>query len=254
MALGQRDASVLRRFEEFCALEGLRFDRSLDDAHVVEAFLTVSCSTLRAHSLGTYRSTLRRLGRAPRTTREFPASPAPPPYGTRDLAALWSRARHQASRARVTNATVLLATMVGAGLRPREVAWLRGSDVLYSNGRVVVVVPSARLTALVPVSGPARACLRASPVNDAATSFARTRPCATPRTSSVRSRPRSWATPARSCSRVDAVARRSSALIWRMTRRCASSAPSRVSSTSSRWRATRATCRVRPRRRRSYAP
>jgi integrase len=160
MALGQRDASVLRRFEEFCALEGLRFDRSLDDAHVVEAFLTVSCSTLRAHSLGTYRSTLRRLGRAPRTTREFPASPAPPPYGTRDLAALWSRARHQASRARVTNATVLLATMVGAGLRPREVAWLRGSDVLYSNGRVVVVVRErAASPRLVPVSEPSASVL-----------------------------------------------------------------------------------------------
>ncbi|MHB8440394.1 MAG: hypothetical protein ACYDD4_14735 [Acidimicrobiales bacterium] len=152
MALGQRDASVLRRFEEFCALEGLRVDRSLGDADVVEAFLTISCSTLRAHSLGTYRSTLRRLGGAPPTNREFPASLAPPPYSEHDLVALWSRAQHQGSRARIDNATVLLAAMLGAGLRPREVAHLRGADVLRSRGRVRVRVRADGR--LVPVEGP----------------------------------------------------------------------------------------------------
>ncbi|MHB2028475.1 MAG: hypothetical protein ACYCPT_06625 [Acidimicrobiales bacterium] len=69
MTLGQRDASVLRRFEEFCALEGLSADRALENGNVVEAFLTINCSTLRAHSLGTYRSTLRRLGDASPTPR-----------------------------------------------------------------------------------------------------------------------------------------------------------------------------------------
>ena len=96
IALGQRDASVLRRFEHFCALEGLRVDRSLEDADVVEAFLSISCSSLRAHSLGTYRSTLRRIGGAPPTPRGFPASLAPPPYSEPDLVALWARASHQA--------------------------------------------------------------------------------------------------------------------------------------------------------------
>ncbi len=152
MALGQRDASVLRRFEEFCALEGLRVDRALADAHVVEAFLTISCSTLCAHSLGTYRSTLRRLGGAPRTPRAFSASLAPAPYSERDLAALWSRARSQASAARIANATVLLAAMVGAGLRPREVAHLRAPDVLRSRGRVRVRV-RGNPSRLVPVEG-----------------------------------------------------------------------------------------------------
>lgn len=140
MGLGQRDASVLRRFEGFCALEGLSFDRALDDSDVIETFLTISCSTLCAHSRGTYRSTLRRLGGAPPTTRGFPASVAPAPYDDRDLAGLWARTCHQGSRARIANATVLLAATLGAGLRPRELAHLRAPDVLYSKGRVRVHV------------------------------------------------------------------------------------------------------------------
>lgn len=150
MTLGQRDASVLRRFEEFCALEGLTVDRALENGDVVEAFLTISCSTLRAHSLGTYRSTLRRLGGVSRTPRGFAASLAPAPYHERDLAALWSRARSQGNERRVANATVLLCAMVGAGLRPRELAHLRGSDVLRSNGRVSVRVLGATAR-LVPI-------------------------------------------------------------------------------------------------------
>jgi integrase len=152
VALGQRDASVLRRFEAFCALEGLRVASALADGDAVEAFLTIGCSTLRAHSLGTYRSTLRRLGGSPLTSRGFPASVAPAPYGTRDLAALWSRANHQGSRARIANATVLLATTLGAGLRPRELAHLRGSDVLHSKGRVRVRV-RADTARVVPLEG-----------------------------------------------------------------------------------------------------
>ena len=35
MGLDQRDASVLRRFEHFCAVEGLTFDGAFHDAHVV---------------------------------------------------------------------------------------------------------------------------------------------------------------------------------------------------------------------------
>jgi len=151
MALGQRDASVLRRFEEFCALEGLNVEAALEDADVIEAFLSIGCSSLGAHSLGTYRSTLRRLGGASRTTRGFAASLAPAPYRERDLAALWARANHQASRARVANATVLLATTLGAGLRPRELAHLRDCDVEVGAKEVSVRVRGDGR--LVPVEG-----------------------------------------------------------------------------------------------------
>jgi len=149
VALGQRDASVLRRFEEFCALEGLRVDRALEGSDVIEAFLTIGCSTLRAHSRGTYRSTLRRLGGAPPTTRGFPASLAPAPYGEADLAALWSRANHQTSRTRIANATVALAGQRDYLFRPNasvrdtknlvgEIAASLGGDaddVTLSSGR-----------------------------------------------------------------------------------------------------------------------
>jgi integrase len=156
MGLGERDASVLRRFEGFCALEGLSVDGALHDGEVVEAFLSISCSRLRAHSLGTYRSTLRRLG-VTRTARPFPASFAPAPYGERDLAALWSRARSQGSERRIANATVLLAGLVGAGLRPRELAWLRGGDVLRSREHVSVRVGADGR--LVPVQEPSSSVL-----------------------------------------------------------------------------------------------
>jgi len=119
--------------------------------HVVEAFLLIGCSTLSAHSLGTYRSTLRRIGGAPQTTRGFRASPVPAPYDDRDLAGLWARANHQTSRARIDNATVLLAAMVGAGLRPRELAHLHGSDVVCASGRVALRVAGAS-SRRVPVS------------------------------------------------------------------------------------------------------
>jgi hypothetical protein len=152
VALDQRDASVLRRFEAFCALEGLRVASALEDGDVVEAFLTIGCSTLRAHSLGTYRSTLRRLGGSPSTSRGFPASVAPAPYGARDVTALWARATHQASPARIDNAAVLLAATLGAGLRPRELAHLRATDVLHSQGRVTVRVRT-NTARLVPVEG-----------------------------------------------------------------------------------------------------
>lgn len=137
MPLTQRDASVLRRFEGFCAREGLRV--ALDDDGVVEAFLTISCSGLRPHTLGTYRSTLRRLGPT-RGAGEYCASPAPPPYDSAEVAALWSIVRHQKSELRVTNATVLLCATIGAGLRARELAHLLAGDVTHARGRTSVAV------------------------------------------------------------------------------------------------------------------
>jgi len=141
VVLGQRDASVLRRFEDFCALEGFGPpDQTLHNGDVIEAFLAVGCRGLAPHSLGTYRSTLCRLGRARRTTSEFCASFAPPPYDELESAALWSMAQHQSSDLRIANATVLVATLIGAGLRPRELAHLRASDVVRSRARVRVIV------------------------------------------------------------------------------------------------------------------
>ena len=143
MVLGQRDTSVLRRFEEFCALEGLRPELALRDAYAIEAFLQIGCPDLAPHTLGTYRSVLRRVGGAGCTARRFPASPAPRPYDTFDVATLWSRAQHQSSERRVANATVLLATTLGAGLRPGELARLRERDVVRDKGRTLIELGGA---------------------------------------------------------------------------------------------------------------
>jgi len=157
MVLGQRDASVLRRFEEFCALEGLRSTLALRDAYAIEVFLQVGCSGLAPHTLGTYRSVLRRLGGAGPTSRRFPASPAPRPYDEFDVAALWSRAQHQSSERRIANATVLLAATLGAGLRPGELARVRDRDVAGDRERTLIEVRGAHpraIAVLHPYAGP----------------------------------------------------------------------------------------------------
>jgi hypothetical protein len=141
--LSQRDASVLGRFRAFCALEGVALE--LSDPALIEAFLTIGCAHLAPHSLGTYRSVLVRLGRCSyRAARRFAASGAPAPYNATDVSALWSMANSQSSRGRVRRAKVLLSSMLGAGLRPRELAALDAGDVTTGAGRVNVFVGGPR--------------------------------------------------------------------------------------------------------------
>jgi len=152
MALSPRDASVLRRFEDFCTLEGLRPEAALHEAPVIEAFLSIGCRDLAAHSLGTYRATLGRLSGA-RTTGSFPASLAPAPYDTAEVAGLWSMAHHQRSARRVEDALVAVATLLGAGLRPGELSVLVAADVRRRRGQVRVMV-RGRTPRVVPVLAP----------------------------------------------------------------------------------------------------
>jgi integrase len=137
--LSQRDASVLGRFGAFCALEGVAPD--LGDPALIEAFLAIGCAHLAPHSLGTYRSVLVRLGRcAYRSGRALSASGAPLPYTSAEVAALWSMAGGQSSEGRVARAKVVLCTMLGAGLRPGELAALECSEVKARAGVVTVFV------------------------------------------------------------------------------------------------------------------
>jgi hypothetical protein len=144
--LSQRDRSVLGRFEGFCALEGLGSPATaLGDGACVEAFLAIGCRGLVPHSLGTYRSVLVRLGGGSAAGAcGFPGSPAPRPYTRLEVAALWSMASHQASARRITNAKILLASMLGAGLHPGELARLNGTDVQCSGTTTSVVVAGGR--------------------------------------------------------------------------------------------------------------
>jgi hypothetical protein len=139
--LSHRDRSVLGRFGAFCAQEGLGpVAAAIEDQAVIEAFLALGCRSLVPHSLCTYRSVLVRLsGTAYPSPGRFPGSLAPRPYGAADVAALWSMARHQSSTLRITNATVLLASMLGAGLHPGELARLMPGDVSRRGATTIAV-------------------------------------------------------------------------------------------------------------------
>lgn len=143
--LSQRDASVLRRFEAFCALEGLGPPAdALAEAAGIEAFLALSCAHLAPHSLGTYRSVLQRLGGTrPLGVTRCPGSAASRPYAGAEVAAIWSMAQSQSSALRIANATVLLSATLGAGLHPGEVARLCGTDVVRRRGITTVEVAGA---------------------------------------------------------------------------------------------------------------
>ncbi|HEY1829006.1 MAG TPA: hypothetical protein VGG38_02055 [Acidimicrobiales bacterium] len=137
---------MLGRFEGFCALEGLPAPATaLGDGACIEAFLAIGCAGLVPHSLGTYRSVLRRLGGGSvAEARGFSGSPAPRPYSRFEVTALWSMASHQPSARRITKAKVLLASMLGAGLHPGELARLKGTDVHCAGTTTSVVVAGPR--------------------------------------------------------------------------------------------------------------
>jgi hypothetical protein len=144
--LSQRDRSVLGRFGAFCAQEELGPPAAaLRNAAIIEAFMAIGCSGLAPHSRGTYRSVLFRHGASTYPSpHQFPASSAPRPYGSSEIAALWSMARHQSSALRISNATVLLASMLGAGLHPGELARLAARHVQRHGGTTCVVVAGSR--------------------------------------------------------------------------------------------------------------
>lgn len=151
----QRDEFVRRLFGSFCAREGLdEVAATRRDEATVEAFLALECRGLRAHSVGTYRSVLVRESAAKSADRSrYSGSPAPAPYSDVEIAALFAVARSQSSELRVRNALVLLATTLGAGLRPRELAHLQNADVAVVDGECHVLVRGPR-PRLVPVLAP----------------------------------------------------------------------------------------------------
>jgi hypothetical protein len=144
--LSQRDRSVLGRFGAFCAQEGLGPVRSaIEDGAVIEAFLAIGCGGLVPHSVGTYRSVLARLGGTVHPlSGGFPGSSAPRPYSSSDVVALWSMARDQSSTLRIENAMVLLASMLGAGLHPGELARLSSGDVARRGAVTTLAIGGAR--------------------------------------------------------------------------------------------------------------
>ena len=149
--LSQRDASVGRRLEHFCAAQGLEVSAS---AEVAEAFVVGGLAGRAPATKGTYRSVLRRMaaGARPTVATTFGGSPAPPPYSGPERAELSCVACAQRSAWRRSSALVLLALGIGAGLRAGELAAATGADVVAGHDGVGIRIggPQPRV---VPVTG-----------------------------------------------------------------------------------------------------
>ena len=115
------------------------------DYDVVEAFCVRGCAGRASSTRGTYRSVLYRLagqvhGEPGQRATPFAGAKAPAPYSAAERAGLAAAARAQRDPATRSSALAMVVFGVGAGLRPGELAALRGSDVTRGGGRVVVHV------------------------------------------------------------------------------------------------------------------
>lgn len=148
-----RARSVLALLARFAAGQGVPASpRWLLDYDVVEAFCVRGCAGLASSTRGTYRSVLYRLaapvhGVPGQRGTPFPGSKAPAPYSPGERAELASIARAQRDPARGASALAMVVFGIGAGLRPGELAALRGADVARAGGQVVVhvICPAPRV-------------------------------------------------------------------------------------------------------------
>ncbi len=146
-------ATAARGLSRFARTRGIPASREfLLDYDVIEAFCVAGLAGRASSTRGTYRSALYRLARPVHGEPGQRATPcagarAPAPYspaGRAELAAIAAAQRDPAGRA---SALTLVVFGIGAGLRPGELAALRGSDVIRHGRRVSVHVsgPAARV-------------------------------------------------------------------------------------------------------------
>ena len=141
-----RARSVLGLLARFASGQGVPASPAwLLDYDVVEAFCVRGCAGRASSTCGTYRSVLYQLagqvhGPPGQRATPFAGAKAPPPYSPDERAALTAAARAQRDPAKRSSALAMVVFGVGAGLRPGELAALRGGDVTRGGGRVVVRV------------------------------------------------------------------------------------------------------------------
>jgi integrase len=150
-----RGSTALRHRYVLGALGAFCQDQGLGAAPLghglVEAFVALGLPGRAPSTQGTYRSVLRRdLAGKPPWAGRFPPSPAARPYSSQEIAELFSLASSQRSHWRRSSALSFLALGIGAGLRPGELAAVRGDDISSEHEPVVVRVAAKRL---VPVVG-----------------------------------------------------------------------------------------------------
>jgi len=137
---------VIRSLRAFGAARGLPASAAcLLDYDVIEAFCVAGLRGRTASTRGTYRSLLYALAgevHGPPSCRATPfaGAKAPPPYSRDERAGLISAARAQNGLAKRSSALAMVAAGIGAGLRPGELAALRGAHVVRAGGSVVTRV------------------------------------------------------------------------------------------------------------------
>jgi integrase len=152
-----RARSVLALLARFAAGQGVPASPQwLLDYDVVEAFCVRGCAGRAPATCGTYRSVLYQLARrvhGPPGQRAtpFPGAGAPVPYSAPERAELAALAAAQRDPAKRSSALAMVVFGIGAGLRPGELAALRGSDVTR-HGRQVVIDITAGAGRVVPVA------------------------------------------------------------------------------------------------------
>ena len=141
-----RARSVLGLLAGFAAGQGVPASPAgLLDYDVAEAFCVRGCAGRASSTRGTYRSVLYRFagqvhGPPGQRATPFAGAKAPAPYSADERAAVAAAVRAQRDAARRSWALAMVVFGVGAGLRPAELAALRGSDVTRRGGQVVVHV------------------------------------------------------------------------------------------------------------------
>jgi len=144
-----RARSVLAGLAGFGARRGISpAPGCLLDWDVIEAFCVAGLAGRASSTRGTYRSVLYQLaapvhGKPARRATPFAGARAPAPYSPAERAGLAAIARAQRGPAMRASALAIVVFGIGAGLRPGELAGLRGCHVTRRGGQVVAEV-SAR--------------------------------------------------------------------------------------------------------------
>jgi hypothetical protein len=139
------------RLFSFCESRGLELTPALLAPPVIERFVVDGCGGYSLATVRTMRANLRHLAAS------ATACPAPPrlartrakaPYTAAELASLFALADAQPTQSRRRRIGAVLCLGAGAGLLGRELASVRGVDVVERSGGLVVLVGGGRLRAV----------------------------------------------------------------------------------------------------------
>jgi integrase len=143
---GAPAGAALRGLSRFARTRGVPASREfLLDYDVIEAFCVAGLPGARPSTRGTYRSALHRLaapvhGEPGQRGTPFAGARPPPPYSLAERAELAALAAGQRDAASRASALAMVVFGIGAGLRSRELAALRGDDIARRRRRVTVHV------------------------------------------------------------------------------------------------------------------